>query len=80
MRYTKKEIDDMGDREAYRRYFAAIKLLSEMSGGGSSSPPPLGGGPPPQPTRRRRRSAAPTSAPGRTSSQDSADSTYNFPR
>jgi len=80
MRYTKEEIDEMGDREAYRRYFAAIKLLSQMSGGESSTPTPLGGGPPPQPVRRRRSSSRPTTTPGRTSSQDAADSTYNFPR
>ena len=84
MRYTKEEIDERGDREAYRRYFAALNLMTQMAGGGSSQERPLGGGPPPQQTRSRRNSSArrspPTSAPERSPSQDKADSTYNFPR
>jgi len=83
MRYTKEEIDGMGDIAAYRRYFAAVAVLQEMSGTGSSNPAPLGGGPPPTQTRPRRassRSSSPTSAPGRTTAQDQTASTYNFPK
>ena len=83
MRYTKEEIDGMGDIAAYRRYFAAVAVLQEMSGTGASTPIPLGGGPPPTQTRPRRassRSSSPTSAPGRTTAQDKTASTYNFPR
>ena len=83
MRYTKEEIDEMGDREAYRRYFAALNLMTQMAGGGSGKERPLGGGPSPQQTRSRRsssRRSTPTSSPDRSSSQDKADSTYNFPR
>jgi len=81
MRYTKEEIDAMGDVAAYRRYFAAVAVLQEMSGT-QTSPPPLGGGPPPTQTRPRRassRSSSPASAPGRTTAQDKTASTYNFP-
>ena len=86
MRYTKEEIDQMGDKEAYRRYFAAVNLLTQMAGGGSTgaTATALGGGPPPQQARSRRsssfRSSTPTSAPGRSTAQDTAESTYNFPR
>ena len=83
MRYTKEEIDGMGDIAAYRRYFAAVAVLQEMSGTQTSNPPPLGGGPPPTQTRPRRassRSSSPTSAPGRTAAQDKTASTYNFPK
>ena len=83
MRYTKEEIDEMGDREAYRRYFAALNLMTQMAGGGSGQERPLGGGPPPQQALSRRWSArrsTPTSSPDSSPSQDKADSTYNFPR
>ena len=82
MRYTKEEIDEMGDKEAYRRYFSALNLMNQMAGGGGQERP-LGGGPPPQQSRSRRRSSArsaPTSSPERSASQDKSDSTYNFPR
>ena len=72
----------MGDIAAYRRYFAAVSVLQEMSGaGGSAQMAPLGGGPPPSQTRPRRASSrsSPASAPGRTTAQDKTDSTYNFP-
>ena len=83
MRYTKEEIDEMGDKEAYRRYFSALNLMTQMAGGGSGKERPLGGGPSPQQTRSRRsssRRSTPTSSPDSSPSQDKADSTYNFPR
>ena len=83
MRYTKEEIDQMGDLSAYRRYFAAVEVLKDLSGvGGGTATPPMGGGPPPTQTRPRRSSSrsAPVSSPDRSVSQDTKDSTYNFPR
>ena len=69
-RYTKAEIDEMSDLDAFRRYYVASKLMEAMSGMGG------GGGQygsytpdrPPSKERRRRPSQS-------TQSTDS----YSFP-
>ncbi|ASE99948.1 hypothetical protein [uncultured virus] len=70
-RYTKAEIDEMSDLDAFRRYYVASKLMEAMSGMGGGG----GGGqygsytPDRLPSKERRRSSQAT---------QSTDS-YSFP-
>lgn len=73
VRYTKEEIDEMSDLDAFRRYYVAQKMLEAVSGGG-------GGGeygsytpdrPPPQRRRRKRSPQSPQSS--------QSTESYSFP-